>query len=74
MNESLPCFCAFVTATSTGITCGEAIINGEKSYIIHDAKEDRWYEAIMHGSMWRVHSYEKIQEVFWNKETGGFFV
>lgn len=73
MKKYLPHFCAFVTS-STGITCGEAIVNDKKSYLIHDQKEDRWYEATLDGSHWDISNYEKIQEVFWNKKTGGFFV
>lgn len=72
MNKDIPCFCAFVANPVTGIICGEAIINGEKSYIMCDEKENKWYEVIRYGSLFRIASYMKIQEVFWNPETRGF--
>ena len=72
MNYTIPSFCAFVANPTVGIACGEAIVNGEESYIIHNNKEDRWYEAVRQGSLFRVASYMKIQEVFWNTEIGEF--
>ena len=72
MNKDIPCYCAIVAHTGTGIVCGQAIINGEKSYIVCDEKEDKWYEAVRHGSLYSVASYTKIQEVFWNSDIQAF--
>ena len=72
MNKDIPCYCAIVAHTGIGIVCGQAVINGEKSYVVRDEREDRWYEAVCHGSLNRVASYMRIQEVFWDRDIGAF--
>lgn len=70
MNKPLPHFCALVT--NQIMTCGQAIINGNKSCIVYDQIEDRWYDAVNYGSLYGIGNYIKIQEVFWNDNLGQF--
>jgi hypothetical protein len=75
MGDSLnntPTFCGFTVSVNTNTAYGEAIINGEKGWIVHDRNKDRWYEAVCHGSFWSSKNYEKTQEVFWDEEAGWF--